>query len=69
MTKTKCRRTGKTVYRTKLDAELVRAKIVRGYKTHRKNPRAEEPVRSYRCEFCAGWHHTSQAKGRGSGIE
>lgn len=65
---TKCDRTGKTKFKTELDANIMLSKI------HSKNSRRrcrgrEEPTRSYQCEFCLKWHLTGQKKGEGRGAE
>ena len=50
---TKCRRTGKVRFRTLLDAKIVLAK---------RSARDKGEVRAYRCQFCHGFHLTSQRK-------
>lgn len=47
--------TGKLRYPDKLAAKIVLAKAQR---------QDHGELRAYRCEFCRGWHLTSQAKGR-----
>lgn len=52
-----CSRTGKVRFRDKLAAQIELAGAVR---------RDKGEQRAYRCEFCRGWHLTSQSKRRPS---
>lgn len=58
----KCPKTGKDKYDTQLDAEIVKSRIQGQVTGHRKMSYREEPSRTYECEFCFGWHLTSQAE-------
>lgn len=60
---TKCYRTGKTRYPDALEANIQINRIRKNITRHRKQRFREEPKRAYECEFCLGWHITSQAKG------
>lgn len=44
----------KIVYPTKAEAQYVLREIRKSGQTHKK------PIRAYECEYCGGWHHTSQ---------
>lgn len=59
----KCSRADKERFPSRLEANLAIARIASNVKHHRKGPqRDSEPTRSYQCEFCSGWHMTSQSK-------
>jgi hypothetical protein len=67
----RCSRTGKQSYFSKLDADLAITRVAQRNTRHRKRAYREEPMRSYRCEFCGCWHLSSQRKRSetGEGIE
>lgn len=58
----KCPITGKDKYDTQMDAEIVKSRIQGQVTGHRKMSYREEPSRTYQCEFCSGWHLTSQVE-------
>lgn len=53
----KCNRTGKENYIDRVQADIALGDILRNIRRS-----ATEPRRSYKCEFCRYWHHTSQDK-------
>jgi hypothetical protein len=61
----KCSRANKPRFPNKLEADLVLASITLTNTRHRKGKYREAPTRSFPCEFCKGWHLTSQVRGRG----
>lgn len=60
MARQKCTRGSKDRYPSKLECDLAIADIQRSNNHHRRRKYRDEPVRSYQCEFCGGWHMTSQ---------
>lgn len=62
VTTTYCRRAGKTRYWDDVAAKLELSRI------SNKGGGNQIPTRIYRCEFCKGWHLTSQPK-RNDGVD
>lgn len=65
---TLCAKTRKRRYPNALEANLVVARIASKNKKNRRNSDRDEPIRSYQCEFCSGFHLTHQKKGEGRGL-
>lgn len=59
--KTKCPTTGKTRFRTELDAKIVLSEIEKTAKKHRKMNHRETPCRVIRCQHCGHWELTSRS--------
>jgi hypothetical protein len=55
-----CRTTGKPMYKDRIQADL----ILQMLEKNRRRP-SYELKRSYPCEFCKSWHHTTQEQDRG----
>lgn len=49
----------KAKYDSKLEAQLALADIHRSNTHHHRRKYREEPIRSYQCDKCKGWHLTS----------
>lgn len=60
MARPKCKKADKDRFPTELDCNLAIAAIQGKNRRHRHRKYREEPCRSYECEFCGGWHMTSQ---------
>jgi hypothetical protein len=60
MARRKCSTTGKDRFPNKLECDLAIVDIHRSNSHNRHRKYRDEPTRSYRCEFCGGWHMTSQ---------
>ena len=60
MARSKCNRTQKDKFPSRLEADLAIADIQRSNNHNRHRKYREEPQRSYNCEFCGSWHMTSQ---------
>jgi hypothetical protein len=58
----KCYKTKKDCFPTRFECDIARAEIAKNSVKHRKQRFRELPVRSYQCEFCHQWHHTSQSR-------
>jgi hypothetical protein len=59
-------RTGKKRYRDHQEATRARASARTGLATGSLVDTGRVPVREYLCEFCGGYHLTSQAQGASS---
>lgn len=57
-----CSVTKKERFSDRLDAELALADIHRMNTHHRRRKYRDEPIRSYFCNCCRGWHLTSMTK-------
>lgn len=64
MARPKCPKTGKQRFPTQLDAQLTMATIQSNIKHRRKMKFREEPVRTYRCPHCGGFHLSSQSRNK-----
>jgi hypothetical protein len=62
MARPKCSTTGKDRFPNEMESNLAIASLTLASKHHRRQKYRELPTRSYQCEFCHGWHMTSQAK-------
>lgn len=60
MARATCTRNQKPRFPNKLECDLAIAAIHLTNVHHRHRKSREEPTRSYECEFCSGWHMTSQ---------
>lgn len=58
----KCTPTQKIRYKDQMEAELALADIHRSNSHHHRRKYREEPVRSYLCGACKGWHLTSMTQ-------
>lgn len=54
-----CSIANKDSFPNELEANLALADIHRSNAHHRRRKYREEPVRSYPCDSCGGWHLTS----------
>lgn len=59
-----CHKTGKKTFATRFETQLAMANVQGKHARRHRQRFSEEPTRAYKCEFCPGWHMTSQGKGR-----
>lgn len=61
MARPKCPVSRKPRFPSQLECDLAIVNIERTNKVHRRQKFREEPCRSYKCEYCNGWHMTSSS--------
>ena len=59
MPRPNCTTSTKKRFPNRLEAELALADIHRSNSHHRHHRYREEPIRSFECDSCGGWHLTS----------
>lgn len=61
MARPRCSHDNKDRFPNKLECDLAIVDIQRSNNHHRHRKFRDEPVRSYQCGHCGGWHMTSKA--------
>lgn len=62
--RTVCQKTGKVRFNTLLDAGTALAHLATQRVVGKRDASVHKEERIYECEFCRGYHFTSQPKGR-----